>query len=207
MTTLDSCLKTLDGALRSLAGTVSATRDSPGADESSDLNDEERRHAAGLMRVNHCGEICAQALYQGQACTARSDSVREALDAAARDEEDHLAWCRERLAQLEGRPSILDPAFYAASFALGAATGLLGDRVSLGFIKATEDEVRHHLDRHIEQLPKADGKSRAILAAMRSDEERHGEDAARAGGVSYPRAIRNVMALASKAMTLSTYRM
>ena len=207
MTTLDNCLKTLDGALRSFAGTVSAKRDNPGADESSNLTDEERRHAAGLMRVNHCGEICAQALYQGQACTAQSETLREALDAAARDEEDHLAWCQERLTELESRPSILGPAFYAASFALGAATGLLGDRVSLGFVKATEDEVREHLDRHIERLPEADGKSRAILAAMRSDEARHGEDAARAGGVSYPLAVRNAMALASKVMTLSTYRM
>lgn len=207
MTTLDNCLKTLDGALRSFTGAVSAKRDNPGADESSNLTDEERRHAAGLMRVNHCGEICAQALYQGQACTAQSETLREALDAAARDEEDHLAWCQERLTELESRPSILGPAFYAASFALGAATGLLGDRLSLGFVKATEDEVRQHLDRHIEQLPEADGKSRAILAAMRSDEERHGEDAARAGGVSYPLAVRNAMALASKVMTLSTYRM
>ncbi len=210
MTVLDSCLAALDRGLRSIAGTTVAKRPNPAteaADNDDALSDEERRHAAGLMRVNHCGEICAQALYEGQALTARSPEVRESLGAAARDEEDHLVWCRERLRELDARPSVLDPAFYVASYALGAATGLLGDRVSLGFIKATEDQVRDHLDRHIERLPTEDAKSHAILAAMRDDEVRHGDNAARAGGIAYPTAVKGAMTLASKVMTTATYRL
>ena len=206
MTYLDTFLSAVDRGLRSVAGVVKADRPSPAADRESELTDAERRHAAGLMRVNHCGEICAQALYEGQALTARGDETRQSLASAARQEEDHLAWCRERLTELDGRPSVLDPAFYVASLALGAATGLLGDRVSLGFIAATEEQVKHHLDRHIEKLPEGDERSRAILAEMRNDEVRHGEDAVRSGGVVFPRAVKGVMGLVSKAMTETTYR-
>ena len=138
------------------------------------LTEAERKHAAGLMRVNHAGEICAQALYEGQALTARDAQVRETLRTAAAEENDHLAWCRERLDELDGRPSVLDPVFYAASFALGAAVGVLGDKVSLGFVEATEDQVKRHLDLHIRDLPETDERSRAILEEMRADESRHG---------------------------------
>ncbi|MCE2459319.1 MAG: 2-polyprenyl-3-methyl-6-methoxy-1,4-benzoquinone monooxygenase [Pseudomonadales bacterium] len=206
MTYFDTFLTTIDRGLRSVTGVVKADRPNPAADNESALTDDERRHAAGLMRVNHCGEICAQALYEGQALTARHAETRESLAAAARQEEDHLAWCRERLTELDGRPSVLDPAFYVASLALGAVTGLLGDRVSLGFIEATEDQVKHHLDRHIEKLPEGDERSRAILSEMRADEVRHGEDAVRSGGVVFPEAIKGAMGLVSKVMTETTYR-
>lgn len=206
MTYFDAFLTTIDRGLRSVTGVVKADRPNPAADNESELTDDERRHAAGLMRVNHCGEICAQALYEGQALTARHAETRESLAAAARQEEDHLAWCRERLTELDGRPSVLDPAFYVASLALGAVTGLLGDRVSLGFIEATEDQVKHHLDRHIEKLPEGDERSRAILSEMRTDEVRHGEDAVRSGGVVFPEAIKGAMGLVSKVMTETTYR-
>lgn len=210
MTVLDACIRALDRGLRSVAGTTVAKRPNPAAeaaDNDDALSDEQRRHIAGLMRVNHCGEVCAQALYEGQALTAQSPEVRTALGAAARDEEDHLAWCRERLGELHARPSVLDPAFYVASYLLGAATGLLGDRISLGFIKATEDQVRDHLDKHLDRLPAEDAKSRAILAAMRDEEALHGDNAARAGGIDYPTAIKGTMTLASKVMTTATYRL
>ena len=159
------------------------------------------------MRVNHCGEVCAQGLYEGQALTARREEVRQALTQAAREEEDHLAWCRQRLTELDAQPSILDGAFYVASFALGAATGLLGDRLSLGFVEATEDQVRRHLDQHLEQLPKGDAKSRAILETMRADEVRHGADAVGSGGVRYPLVVKTAMGLAAKLMTATTARL
>lgn len=213
---LDACLAVLDRGLRRIAG-VEATapqrrgrpprRASPADEFEATLSGSERRRAAGLMRVNHCGEVCAQALYEGQALTARSADVRAALAAAARDEEDHLAWCRQRLDELDSQPSLLDPAFDAASFLLGGAVGLLGDRLSLGFVAATEDGVRRHLDRHLERLPEGDAKSRAVLEAMRADEMRHGADAARAGGVPFPKVVKGVMALAAKAMTTTTYRL
>lgn len=214
MTRLDMGLAALDRGLRSIAGVVEAKRPNPAdgvvvASHAGDdpLDDDEQRHAAGLMRVNHCGEICAQALYEGQALTARSVTVRDALQAAAQEEADHLAWCRQRLDELHSRTSVLDAPFYAASFLLGAATGLLGDRLSLGFVAATEDGVRRHLDRHLERLPKGDAKSRAILEAMRRDEMRHGAQAERDGGAVYPRPVKAAMALASKAMTATTYRL
>ena len=206
MTKLDDLLTALDRGLRSVSGVVKAERPNPAEDHVAELGDAERRHAAGLMRVNHCGEICAQALYEGQALTARHAETRESLAAAARQEEDHLSWCRERLGELDGRPSVLDPLFYVASYTLGAVTGLLGDRVSLGFIEATEDRVRRHLDDHLEKLPEGDDRSRAILTQMRSDEIRHGEDAARAGGVGFPEAVKGAMGLVSKVMTETTYR-
>ena len=207
MELLDTCLTAVDRGLRSLAGTALAKRPNPATKQRDELlDDRQRRHAAALMRVNHCGEICAQALYEGQALTAQNDAVRQSLADAAHEEEDHLAWCRERLGELNSRPSRLDPAFYVASFLLGTTTGLLGDRVSLGFVAATEDQVRRHLERHIEALPAGDSKSRAILAAMRDDEVRHGQNAVRAGGAVYPRTVKNVMRWASKLMTATTYR-
>ena len=206
MTHLDSFLTAVDRGLRSVTGVVKADRPNPAADHEAELSDAERRHAAGLMRVNHCGEICAQALYEGQALTARRAETRDSLAEAARQEEDHLAWCRERLTELDGRPSLLDPAFYVASYALGAAAGLLGDRISLGFIEATEDQVKRHLDKHLEELPAADDRRRAILTEMRADEVRHGENAARSGGMAFPELARGAMGLVSKVMTETTYR-
>ena len=205
MSGTDDLIGVFDRALRALTGGDIADRPAPEAEEGS-LSESERKHAAGLMRVNHAGEICAQALYEGQALTARDPEVREALRTAAAEENDHLAWCRDRLEELDGRPSVLDPVFYAASFALGAAVGVLGDKVSLGFVEATEDQVKRHLDRHIADLPDGDERSRAILAEMRADETRHGENAKREGGVEFPEPVREAMTLASKLMTESAYR-
>lgn len=170
------------------------------------LSDSERRHAAGLMRVNHTGEVCAQALYQGQALTARNPAVRRAMAGAAREEEDHLAWCSERLKELQSDPSRLNPVFYGLSFGMGVLAGAAGDKVSLGFIHATEDQVVAHLDRHREELPEADVRSRAIVERMRADEARHGEDALAAGGHEFPAPLRRLMAAVSKLMTAAAYR-
>lgn len=205
MSGTDDLISVFDRALKALTGGGSAERPSPEAEEGT-LTDAERKHAAGLMRVNHAGEICAQALYEGQALTARDPQVRESLRTAAAEENDHLAWCRERLDELDDRPSMLDPVFYAASFALGAAVGVLGDKVSLGFVEATEDQVKRHLDRHIRDLPESDERSRAILQEMRADESRHGENARREGGVPFPEPVKEAMTVASRIMTESTYR-
>ena len=205
MSGTDDLIGVFDRALRALTGGGMAERPAPQAEENM-LTDDERKHAAGLMRVNHAGEICAQALYEGQALTARDPQVREALRTAAAEESDHLAWCRERLDELDDRPSMLDPVFYAASFALGAAVGVLGDKVSMGFVEATEDQVKRHLDRHIRDLPESDERSRAILREMREDESRHGENARREGGVPFPEPVKEAMAVASRLMTESTYR-
>ena len=203
----DRLVGILDQGLRTVFGPDAPRRANPAIDiDEGDLGARERRLAGALMRVNHTGEVCAQALYEGQAATAASAEARDALLAAAGEEHDHLGWCRERLEQLEGHPSVLNPAFYAASFALGAAAGLLGDRISLGFVEATEDEVCRHLDRHLERLPDEDRKSRAILAAMREDESRHGNDALRSGGMAFASPIKRLMRLAARAMTESAYR-
>ncbi len=204
---LDTLVMGLDKALKTLAGVNDAARPNP-ADAAPDamLETEERRHAAGLMRVNHCGEICAQALYEGQALTARSEDARRALLDAAQEERDHLAWCRSRLDELGSGPSVLDPLFYGASFAMGALTGLAGDKVSLGFVEATEDQVVQHIDEHLDALPEADAKSRAILDQMRSDEAEHGSAALAMGGQEFPQPVKQVMTLVSRLMTQSTYR-
>ena len=196
-----------DRALRTLTGQTVGQQTSPAA-EIPDvvMSEEQQAHAAGLMRVNHTGEICAQALYEGQALTARSASLKETLLQAAEEERDHLHWCRERLGELESRPSVLDPVFYAASFVMGAATGLAGDKISLGFVEATEDQVVEHLDRHLEELPGEDLKSRAIVEQMREDEARHGAQALDKGGVPLPAGVRSVMTLVSKVMTETTYK-
>jgi ubiquinone biosynthesis monooxygenase Coq7 len=153
------------------------------------------------MRVNHAGEMAAQGLYHGQALVARDGEVRALLDQAAREESDHLAWCEQRLRELRDRPSLLDPFWYAGSFAIGVAAGLASDRVSLGFVAETERQVERHLDSHLERLPEADVRSRAILEAMRADEKAHGELARRAGGMDLPRPVQRAMQLASRVMT------
>jgi ubiquinone biosynthesis monooxygenase Coq7 len=170
------------------------------------MNEADTRHVAGLMRINHTGEVCAQALYQGQALTAKLPQVRAAMEHAAEEEIDHLAWCEQRIRQLGSHPSVLNPLFYGLSFGIGAVAGLVSDKVSLGFVAATEHQVCKHLDEHLEQLPSEDEKSRAILEQMRVDEEHHAESALAAGGFRFPAPVRFGMSLLAKVMTKSTYR-
>lgn len=204
---VDNLVVGFDRALRTLTGQVQAVRESPATDaEDSDFSDADRDHVIGLMRVNHTGEICAQALYEGQALTARTDESRATLQDAAAEERDHLAWCRQRLDDLGGKTSVLDPLFYGLSFVMGAATGLVGDKVSLGFVEATEDQVVKHLDRHLEDLPARDLKSQAILKQMRVDEARHGDHALEMGGEEFPPPVKAAMTVLSRVMTETTYR-
>ncbi len=203
----DRLVGILDRALRTLAGVESGTGvPSPAARvEDEPLSAAQRRHAAGLMRVNHAGEIAAQALYHGQALGARDPAVREAMAEAAAEEGDHLAWCRERLGELDAAPSRLDPFWYAASFVIGALAARAGDRFSLGFVAETERQVVEHLDRHLERLPPGDRRSRRILERIRADEQGHATKATAAGGLPLPRLVRRAMRQASKTMTRSAY--
>lgn len=169
------------------------------------LDDRERRHSAGLMRVNHAGEVAAQALYRGQALAARDISVRASMEQAAREEGDHLVWCRARLEELDAAPSRLDPLWYAGSFAIGVAAGFAGDRWSLGFVVETERQVVEHLGDHLARLPAGDHRSRALLERMRADEQRHATRAHTAGGAALPPIVRRAMRAASKVMTRSAY--
>lgn len=173
--------------------------------DSAELDDGERRHAAGLMRVNHAGEIAAQALYQGQASTATNPETRDHLLAAAAEEQDHLHWCEQRLAELGEAPSRLRPLWYAGSYAMGALAGKAGDRWSLGFVAETERQVVAHLDSHLQELPAADQRSREVVTAMRDDEARHGQDALSAGGVRLPEPIPRLMQQTARLMTRLAY--
>lgn len=204
----DRLVAQADNALKTLIpGTVKARTPSPGDIHSSpSLNDQQRRHLAGLMRINHTGEVCAQGLYQGQAMTARLHQIREQMEQAADEELDHLAWCESRLEELGGRTSLLNPLFYALSYGLGAAAGVAGDRWSLGFVAATEDQVSHHLRDHLEQIEGSDPRSRAILKQMLEDEERHAEHALAAGGKAFPQPVKAFMTGLSKVMTKTVYR-
>ena len=209
LTLIDRLLCQVDTALRTLVpGTSRADRDNPAAGvDSTSMSDSERRHAAGLMRVNHTGEVCAQALYQGQALTAKLPVVRGEMEQAAREEVDHLVWCEERLDQLGSRTSLLNPVFYGLSFGLGAAAGIAGDRWSLGFVAATEDQVCEHLREHLKKMPAGDQQSRAILEKMLSDEQAHGTHALEAGGRPFSSTGKRLMRAASKVMTSTTYRL
>ena len=204
---LDSLIVGFDRALRTLSGTVTPARPTPAArlDEPA-LEPRERRDAVGLMRINHTGEVCAQALYAAQAIVARDPDVRERYARAARDEEDHLAWTQERLAELGARPSLLNPLWYGGSFAIGVAAGVAGDRANLGFVVETERHVEDHLTAHIERLPANDAKSRAIVTQMRDDEARHGAMALEAGAVPLPFPIRRAMRAAADVMRAVAYR-
>jgi len=173
--------------------------------ESAALSEAEKRSAAALMRVNHAGEIAAQALYHGQAFVARSEPTRKLLLKAAHEETDHLAWCETRLKELDSRPSLLNPLWYAGSFAIGAFAGLLGDRMSLGFVVETERQVEGHLDEHLARLPPEDARSRAILQVMRTDEIAHGISAKAAGGEELPSPIRALMRSTARLMTSTAY--
>jgi ubiquinone biosynthesis monooxygenase Coq7 len=182
------------------------TRPNPAAHlEAPELDEAARRHAAGLMRVNHAGEVAAQALYQGHALVARSSGVRGHMLAAAAEERSHLAWCEDRLRELDSGPSRLDPLWYAGSFAIGAIAGLAGDRWSLGFVEETEKQVSEHLAGHLEKLPEGDDKSRAIVEAMRADEQRHGAEAVAAGAQPLPKAVQELMRALARVMTRSAY--
>jgi ubiquinone biosynthesis monooxygenase Coq7 len=174
--------------------------------DDTELSPEERRHVAGLMRVNHTGEVCAQALYQGQALTAKLPTVREEMQQAAEEEIDHLVWCEQRLRELDSHTSYLNPAWYGLSFALGAIAGAIGDKVSLGFVAATEERVCNHLKEHLRQVPEEDRKSQLILQQMLEDEQRHGENALQAGGTDFPPPVKDAMSAVAKVMTRSSYR-
>jgi len=178
----------------------------PAATAPSNLDAQARRHAAGLMRINHAGEIAAQALYQGQAFTARDPKIRAHMLEAAREEQQHLRWCEERLAELGAGPSMLKPLWYAGSFAIGAAAGLAGDEWSLGFVAETEKQVSAHLDDHLDELPESDARSREIVKKMREDEARHGRRAVDAGGKPLPAPIRALMKGVAQIMKLGAYR-
>ena len=204
---LDDLVVSFDRALRTLAGRPTASRPTPGAElERAELAPDERRHAAGLMRVNHTGEVCAQALYSAQALVARNPAVRQEFAHAAREEEEHLAWTQQRLAELSDRPSLLNPLWYGASFAIGIAAGLRGDRGNLGFVLETERQVEEHLTGHMARLPAADARSRAIVEQMRDDEARHGEAARAAGASELPFAVKGLMRVAADVMRFVAYR-
>ena len=179
----------------------------PTHEQSIGMSDSERDFVAGLMRVNHTGEICAQGLYEGQALVAHSATARRVLLEAADEERKHLGWCRTRIEELGSHTSVLDPVFYGSSVLLGALVGSLGDRISLGFVEATEDQVCEHLDRHLDRIPEKDRRSRQVLAAIRADEVRHGATARSRGGIEFPRPVRLLMTLASKVMTSTTRRL
>jgi ubiquinone biosynthesis monooxygenase Coq7 len=205
---LDRFITEADSVLRTITNSGhTAARPSPSDGHvDSELSEKERRHVTGLMRVNHTGEVCAQALYQGQALTAKLPTVRKEMQHAAAEEVDHLMWCEQRLRELDSQPSLLNPAWYGLSFALGAVAGAIGDKVSLGFVAATEERVCSHLRDHLKSLPEDDRKSRLIVQKMLEDEQRHGDKALEAGGTDLPRPVKDAMTVVSKVMTKSSYR-
>lgn len=207
LTALDHVLAGFQRALDTVAGAAVASRPSPGdAEPLPELDADDRRHAAGLMRINHTGEVAAQALYDGQAALARDAATRAHLQAAAAEETDHLAWCAERLRELDDRPSLINPLWYAGSFAIGALAAAAGDRWSLGFVVETERQVEAHLGEHLQRLPEPDSRSRAILATMQADEARHADNALARGGAKLPPPIPFLMRCASGVMKTVAYR-
>jgi ubiquinone biosynthesis monooxygenase Coq7 len=203
---VDELIVAFDKGLRTVFGPAQSLRETPGEElPESALTERERTLAASLMRVNHAGEICAQALYQGQALTARNARAKSALERAAQEETEHLAWTESRIRELGGRKSVLNPVWYAGSFAIGAAAGLLGDRWNLGFLAETERQVVEHLEGHLRRLPQADRKSRVIVEKMRADEARHATSAIKHGGTELPRPAKLAMRLSSKLMTSTTF--
>ena len=208
MSLIDRFILEFDTALRSVVGGANAHRPIPGSDAGihSALDATERKHAAGLMRVNHVGEVCAQALYQSQKLVARNPEIQEMLDHSGQEEMDHLAWCETRLHELGSHTSYFNPLWYAGSFAIGLAAGLAGDRWSLGFVAETEKQVENHLESHLETLPKEDQRSRAIVDQMRLDEIAHGQAAKNAGGANLPEPIQKIMQAMSKVMTTTAYK-
>ncbi|MGE5150788.1 MAG: 2-polyprenyl-3-methyl-6-methoxy-1,4-benzoquinone monooxygenase [Rhodospirillaceae bacterium] len=204
---MDRLIHEFDRALRAITGVANAARPSPGEGRAeAELDERERAHAAALMRVNHVGEICAQALYQGQALVAREARSRAALEQAAREEEDHLAWSLGRIRELGGRPSLLNPLWYAGSLAIGAVAGALGDRWNLAFLAETERQVEEHLAGHLDALPAQDQRTRAVVEGMRRDEAKHRATALRLGAAELPAPAKAAMRLAAKVMTTLAYR-
>jgi len=208
LSTVDHLIHSLDRAIRTLTpGTISATRARPQTDlNSSPLSGRDQHHAAGLMRVNHAGEVCAQALYQGQSMTAKLPETRREMELAAEEELDHLAWCEQRLSELDSRPSVLNPLWYGLSFGIGAITGMVSDKISLGFVAATEQQVCEHLRSHLQSLPKSDKQSKAIVEQMLVDETRHAHAALDAGGIRFAKPVKAAMSLLAKVMTTTSYR-
>lgn len=202
METTDRFLSTLDNALRTLSGAVHAARPMPvGAGAQAPLDKAERHLSGALMRVNHVGEVCAQALYQAQALTARSPELRLQMAQSAREETDHLAWTQQRLEELDARPSFLNPLWYAGAFGIGVLAGRLGDATSLGFVVETERQVEQHLASHLDRLPAGDERSRVLVAAMKEDEARHADQALAAGAAPLPLPLRWLMRGAARLMT------
>jgi ubiquinone biosynthesis monooxygenase Coq7 len=205
METTDRLLASLDNTLRTLSGAVHAARPmpatSPPESPETAMDDAARRLSGALMRVNHVGEVCAQALYQAQALTARTPQLRQQMEQAAREETDHLAWTQQRLKELGSRPSLLNPLWYAGAFGIGVLAGRLGDATSLGFVVETERQVEQHLASHLDRLPAADERSRAVVAAMKDDEARHAEHAEAAGAARLPPPVRWLMRGAARVMT------
>jgi ubiquinone biosynthesis monooxygenase Coq7 len=208
MSPIDRLIIEFDTALRSVVGGANSQRPAPGSELLSNtvLDTQERQHAAGLMRVNHVGEVCAQALYQSQKLVARNPQIQEMLDHSGQEEMDHLAWCETRLQELGSHTSYLNPFWYAGSFAIGLAAGLAGDKWSLGFVSETEKQVENHLESHLQKLPQEDHRSRAIVEQMRIDEIAHGQEAKDAGGVPLPEPIQKMMQMMSKIMTSTAYK-
>lgn len=205
---VDQAITVFDMALRTLFSPAVASRPCPQpiTESATALTDAERQHAVGLMRVNHVGEVCAQALYSGQALLSKEPAHIAALTAASREEVDHLAWCEQRITALGGRTSLLNPVWYAASFGMGVTAGLLGERWNLGFLAETEQQVSAHLNRHLSELPVNDTASRAIVAQMKADEEHHAETAKQLGAATLPAPLKVAMRIASAVMTHTAYR-
>ena len=205
---VESLIENLDRILHAVAGGSRGTgRSYPASGVAhQELSDQQRRHAAGLMRVNHAGEVAAQALYHAQSLTARDSKLRAQLTQAADEESDHLLWCRRRLSELDSTPSALDPFWYLGSFAIGVAAGTLGDRVNLGFLAQTEHQVAAHLEGHLRDLPEADARSYAVVKQMHEDELQHAHGAESRGAVSLPGPVKRAMTAAAKLMTTTAYR-
>ncbi len=204
MIDIDRCITEFDKGLRTIFGVHPSSRPMPGSElPETDMGDAARRHAAALMRVNHCGEVCAQALYQGQALA--SDGLREALEQAAREEADHLGWCEHRILELGGRLSVLNPLWYTGSLAMGFIAGKLGDDWNLGFLAETEHQVEDHLRGHLERLSENDARTRAIVEQMKRDEAGHADTARSLGARDLPAPVKGAMRLAARAMTTTSY--
>ena len=206
-TPFDQLILNADTALRTLFGEpMTTSRENPAADiAETDFSAQEKKHIAGLMRVNHCGEVSAQALYQGQSLTSRNEEIKEKLQQAALEENDHLNWTKNRVHELGGHTSLLNPLWYSGSFAIGAFAGVMGDKWNLGFLAETEHQVVQHLETHLNQLPGGDFKSRAILEQMKTDESIHATTAIENGAVELPPTVKKLMAAMSKVMTSTTY--
>ena len=206
---LDRLIIEFDKGLKTLTASAHSVRPYPDAQvqDAAELDAEEKRHAAALMRINHCGEVCAQALYNGQALTAKNPQIKQALAQASKEETEHLAWCEKRIHELGSHTSLLNPLWYAGSFTLGALAGAIGDQWNLGFLAETERQVGAHLDKHLKELPSQDEKSRAILAQMKIDEAHHADTAVHLGAAELPQPIKSAMQQMSKVMTATTYHL